>query len=119
MAKKKIYLTEQQKKDLEGFEDLLDLFSEGGAEIRSNNENQIEDYEIYDFLEKENLRLEKLDQFFTTHLPVAKAYQQTSKLIENEEGILGPLRNDLVNLIENPKSHFYKFIDILARKSFS
>ena len=42
MAKKKIFLTDQKKKELEGFEDVLDLIDPSGPEIKNVKNQQIE-----------------------------------------------------------------------------
>ncbi len=119
MAKKKIFLSDQKKKDLEGFEEIFDLIGEENTEIRSEKEIQIEDYEIFDFLEKETLRLEKIDHFFTTHLPIDKRYSQTNKLIEKEKGDVALLREELIDELRREGSGLYQFISNLFAKSFS
>lgn len=118
MAKKKIFLTDKKKKDLEGFEEILDLIGEKGPEIRDKDQ-QIEDYEIYDFLEKENLRLEKLDQFFSTHLPLSKTHSQTAKLIEKEMEEIGLLREEIIDELERDESYINEFLKDLYIKAFS
>ena len=119
MAKKKIFLSEKKQKDLEGFEDVLDLIGEKDAEIRSEKDLQIEDYEIFDFLEKEILRLEKADSFFTTHLPIDKRYSQTKKLIEKERGDVALLREELIDDIKREDSSLCQFLSNLFSKSFN
>lgn len=119
MAKKKIFLSDKKQKDLEGFEDVLDLIGEKDAEIRSDKELQIEDYEIFDFLEKEILRLEKADAFFTTHLPIDKKHSQTKKLIEKEKGDVALLREELIDEIKREDSGLCQFLSNLFTKSFS
>lgn len=118
MAKKKIFLSDKKKKDLEGFEDVLDLIGEKDAEIKSEKDLQIEDYEIFDFLEKETMRLEKADNFFSTHLPIDKKYSQTDKLIEKELGEVALLREELIDTIKREDSGLNQFISNLFSKSF-
>ncbi len=118
MAKKKIYLDEKKKKELEGFEDALDLINAGQTEIATDNTQQIEDYEIYDFLEKENLRLEKLDNFFSTHLPIDKKYSQTKKLIEKEKKDVALLREELVREFSKPDSALNRYLAKIYKEAF-
>jgi hypothetical protein len=119
MSKKKIFLTDKQKKDLEGFEDALDLIGADGPELKKEKDHQIEDYEIYDFLEKENLRLEKLDRFFTTHIPLDKKYSQTERLIKKEQDAIGMLREDILDEIQREDNIFQEFLKGLYQKAYS
>lgn len=119
MAKKKLFLTDKQKKELEGFEDALDLIGADGPEIKNQKDHQIEDYEIYDFLEKENLRLEKLDRFFTTHIPLDRKYSQTEKLIQKEQDAIGMLREDILDEIQREDNVFQDFMKTLFHKAYS
>lgn len=118
MAKKKLFLTDEQKKELEGFEEALDLINANGPELK-NKETQIEDYEIYDFLEKENLRLEKLDKFFTTHIPLDKKYSQTEKLILKESEHIALLREDIIDELKRDDNPFQEFMKNLFHKAYS
>ncbi|MCF8058347.1 MAG: hypothetical protein K9K67_03565 [Bacteriovoracaceae bacterium] len=119
MSKKKIYLTDKKKKDLEGFEDVMDLIGQSETEIRSDKEIQIEDYEIFDFLEKEILRLEKIDQFFTTQLPIDKRYSQTKALIEKESGDVALLREEIIDKLKQEESNLNQFMSNLFAKTFN
>lgn len=119
MVKKKIFLNEKNKKDLEGFEEALDLIADKGTEVRNEKDLQIEDYEIFDFLEKEILRLEKIDNFFTTHLPIDKRYSQTKKLIEKEHSEAALLREELIEKLVREDSGLDRFIANLFAKVFS
>lgn len=118
MAKKKIYLDDKKRKELEGFEEVLDLIDANKAEIKSDKNQQIEDYEIYDFLEKENLRLEKLDHFFTTHLPIDKRYSQTKKLIEKEKKDVTLLREELIQEFIKSDSPLFKYLADIYKGAF-
>ena len=119
MAKKKIFLDDKKRKELEGFEEALDLINSSESEIKKNDKNQqIEDYEIYDFLEKENLRLEKLDHFFTTHLPIDKVYSQTKKLIEKEKKDVTLLREELVQEFIKSDSPLYSYLAQIYKAAF-
>lgn len=119
MAKKKIFLNDKKRKDLEGFEEALDLIGEKGSKVRNEKDLQIEDYEIFDFLEKEILRLEKIDNFFTTHLPIDKRYSQTNKLIEKEHSEVALLREELVEKLSREGSELDQFMANLYAKAFS
>lgn len=119
MAKKKIFIDKNKKKDLEGFEDALDLIADKTTEVKNEKDIQIEDYEIFDFLEKEILRLEKIDHFFTTHLPIDKRYSQTQKLIEKEHSEAALLREELAEKMAREDSGLNQFISNLFAKAFS
>jgi hypothetical protein len=116
--KKSVYFTDQTKKDLEGFEEVFDLMDNNGLEIKNKRkEGQIEDYEIYDFLEKEVTRLEKLDQFFTVQMPLEKQYPQTKKLIEKETSELHLIKDELVGILSHKTSPLSAFFDDLIRRA--
>jgi len=120
MSKKKPNLDNMKTNDLKGFEEVLDLV---GLDPRANskklNDGQIEDYEIYDFLEKENLRLEKIDRFFSTQMPLEKKYSQTKNLIKKEIGEVNLIKDELTLKLMNPQSEFQLFMAELYKKAFN
>jgi|GEM_PF-1746948 len=120
MAKKKIFLDDKKRKELEGFEEALDLIGESGTEIRNQNkETQIEDYEIYDFLEKEIVRLEKLDQFFTTQIPLDRKYSQSQKLLEKERDATAMIKEELIEKLLRSDSGLSSFLEEIYKRSLS
>lgn len=120
MAKKKIFLDDKKRKELEGFEEALDLIGESDTEIRNiSKETQIEDYEIYDFLEKEIVRLEKLDQFFTTQIPLDRQYSQSLKLLKREREATALIKEELIGKLARGNSGLSTFLADIYKKTLS
>jgi hypothetical protein len=120
MSKKRTKTNSGSIDDLKGFEEVLDLVGMDPAKAQKNiNEGQIEDYEIYDFLEKENIRLEKLDRFFNTQIPIEKKYGQTRKLIKKEIGEVNLIKDELTMKLMHPQSDFQNFLTELYKKAFN
>ncbi len=118
-GKKRIFLTDHKKKELEGFQDVMDLIDGNGIELKvSKKEAQIEDYEIYDFLEKEITRLEKLDRFFTVQMPIEKQYSQTKPLIQKESEEMHLIKDEIIEKISHPSSRLCDFLDDLISKTY-
>ncbi len=118
-SKKRVFLTDTKKRELEGFEDVLDLIDNNGVEVKVNKkEAQIEDYEIYDFLEKEVARLEKVDQFFTVQMPLEKKYSQTKGLIKKEGADLYIIKDEIITMSSRIDSNLSNFLDDLIRRSY-
>lgn len=121
--KKNIILSAQKKKELEGFQEVLDLVNidkeKATIEVNNNKKDMpIEDYQIYDFLEKEVARLEKLDQFFTVQMPLEKKYSQTKKLIQKESSELSVIKDEIIELTSQNESNLYNFLDDLIRRTY-
>ncbi len=122
MSKKKPTLNDKQNQELEGFEDVLDLVGLDKSAFKKSariSDSQIEDYEIYDFLEKENLRLEKIDRFFNTQIPIDKEYDQTKRLIKREIGEVKEIKDELALKLMEPNSDFLNFLGKLYDKAFN
>ena len=118
-AKKRVYISDDKKKELEGFEDVFDLIDKVGVQVKTKKkEVQIEDYEIYDFLEKEVTRLEKLDQFFTVQMPLEKKYHQTRGLIQKESTELHLIKDELIDKVSTPGSRLGLFLNDLIKRSY-
>jgi hypothetical protein len=112
MAKKKLVLSKKKLEELKGFEDVLDLFTGVDTEIAAPQapSGPFEDHSVYDFLEREYFRLEKLDRYFGQQLPLLQAYPQTEGLIEAQKEERDFLLADLVatNIpLESPVNKFF------------
>ncbi len=118
---KKIVLTNEKMNSLKGFEDALDLLDEkvtihegkGGVTQDHGSDN----YELYNFLESELVRLNVLDQFFTYKISNIEANSPTQHLIEIQTVKLQQAREELVTLLKNPQSSFMKRLEHLWNSS--
>ena len=118
-AKQKIFVNDNKKKELEGFEEVMDLINTNGVEVKiSKKDAQIEDYEIYDFLEKEEGRLERLDRFFTVQMPIERKYSQTKALIKKESEEMHLIKDEIIEKISHPSSRLCDFLDNLISKTY-
>jgi len=118
---KRMFVSTKTREDLTGFEDALDLINKDKNHIEvtgNRKERQIEDYQIYDFLEKEIARLEKLDQFFTIQMPLEKKYSQTRKLIKKESAQLHVVKDEIIELISHNDSNLCNFLESLIRRTY-
>ncbi|WP_372653098.1 hypothetical protein [Halobacteriovorax sp.] len=81
MVKKKVISREQQR-DMKGFEEIMDLVADDNEKLEIENQKKKSDkvndsYQLYNFLEDESNRLEKLSQFFGTKISNFEDYNQT------------------------------------------
>lgn len=118
--KRKILLTESKMKELQGFEDVIDLLFDD-KRIISNQEaraNKDDTFEIYSFLEKELRRLQHLDRFFSTQMRTHEFYSQTSELCERQSDKLSSNRDELIGKLIVEDSPLHHNLEELIKKSF-
>jgi predicted methyltransferase len=119
MAKKKINLSSDKLKELEGFEDVVDLvFGEGSSVSQVAREKNIEGYEVYSFLDRENQRLEAVDRFFTTKLKTMEFYSQSETLVKKQKAHRDSLLDFLSRRMASPDSLINKRIAQLYDQAF-
>ena len=108
MAKKKVVLPQKRIKELKGFEDVIDLIdSEGKQYIGAKKDKGIlEDYEIFDFLEKEYQRLGKLDELFSKKISILQKYPQLPKLVHKQKYAKDEAKSELTFLIMDENGPF-------------
>lgn len=117
MVKKKIPLNSEKLEQIKGFEEVFDLISDDDIEAIANSNLPIEDYEIYDFLLKENIRLLQIDSLFGTKLKVQKKYDQIDHLLDEQisnqhlaqEDVIGQIAVKDSNFMKNLSKFFDKF----------
>ena len=109
VKKKKVILPEKKVKELEGFEEVMDLVGQEGNDFASPKERKgaLEDYEIFDFLEKESERLSKLDELFNKKMATIKSYPQLEKLVKKQEEEKNLIKDELSGrlMFENSPLH--------------
>lgn len=81
MVKKKI-ISKEKLNDMKGFEEIMDLVVDDNEKLELENKKRNDDkvndsYQLYNFLEDESNRLEKLSQFFGTKISNFKEFDQT------------------------------------------
>lgn len=90
-------MTNKKDKDELGLESLADLFPEQkGKKPYQKDPDAIQDYEIYNFLEVENKRLEKIDLFYGSQINTLKRFFQVPTLIDKQKEEAFDLRKELL-----------------------
>lgn len=112
---KKVKVPPHKAKELEGFEEAMDLVT-GEETILDAKKEQIEDYQIYDYLLKENDRLKKLDDLFSTKLKIMEKYDQIDSLIEQQNEAMSMAREEVISFLTVKNSPYQINMDQLFKK---
>ena len=118
MAKKKISISKEQKQNLAGFEEILDLVTGEETELVQPRKNQIEDYEVFNYLEKEIQRLEKTDHFIRHQIPILKNTPVIDSTLDNEQVFLDKVKQSFINKISEKDSQFFNNMDRIFTNIF-
>lgn len=102
MSKKigKHRLSPQKMKDLEGFEDVLDLVYEERPTLKKTSEATSQNFETMAYLEEEEERLRRLETVFSSAIPNAVAHPQEDyvlhDLADNRAAVINELCEKMV-----------------------
>lgn len=118
MVIKKKYPADKINDDLQGFEEVFDLIENDKDKKRSNSERFVNPHELLNFLEKENERLSKLDQFFSDKAPNLLLNPTSQNLCEIQEDNIKKIRNDIWRELKKPSSIFLKNLSHLFDKVY-
>ena len=113
---KKKVIKKIKAEGMDGFEDIADM-----AEpiSKSQRERNIDNFDLFNFLEYEYDRLEKLSVFFSHKLNNLKKYPQTEKLIERQTKLRDKLKVDVLQRICPSNSIFTQHLEQIFDKSFA
>lgn len=122
MSKNKKPPNKYVPKDLEGFEEVLDLvngpvkaaYKKGGGS--NNQKNPERSFELLNFLEVEATRLEKIGKALELKKSTNEQIQAIDKLVKRQEENLLKLKNNLLVQMENPNSSFSNNINNYLKK---
>lgn len=120
MAKKIRRVSSDKMKELDGFEEVFDLFEsstefkEGPIDPRSGDDT----FELYNFLENENKRLQLLDQLYSSKIKTLKRHPQSAKLLKEQELKKQQLLNQLIPLVASHDSAFNEEMERLFNKAY-
>lgn len=117
MAKKKNIYGNGPDEDLQGFEEVYDLYEEEREKKRSN-ERYHNPHELLNFLEKEHQRLEKIDVFFSDKATNLITHPTTESLCEVQQENIERIQDDLWHDLKKPNSIFLKNLNFLFNKVF-
>lgn len=103
--KKKVIVSKSRLKDLEGFEDLIEEFYDDVDVRKSTSKDQrINDFETLNFLENENLRLEKVNIAFNNKISNYINHPQSDALNEIQEKKIYHSEEELFTLLGDDHS---------------
>lgn len=89
-------------KELEGFEDVLDLVYEERPTVKKNAESGTQTFETMAFLEEEEDRLRRMETLFSAAIPNATEYPQEdyalAEIQDYRDMLLGELTTELSKL---------------------
>ncbi len=119
MAKKVKRVATDKMKELSGFEEVFDLFDsteikEGSIDPRSGDDT----FQLYNFLENENIRLRLLDQFYSDKVKTLKKYPQSKLLLEEQKAKKELILKQLVPKVLSHDSAFNEEMERLFNKAF-
>jgi hypothetical protein len=123
MVKKKKILSPSKIKDIEGFEEIMDLVLDEEEQIQAEHkkkelEKYNDTYKLYNFLENEVKRLENLSQFFGTKLNNYKKFNQTQYIAKKQNTICKESKKKLSKEVIHPESHLNKQLESLFNSLF-
>lgn len=102
MSKKigKHRISPQKMKDLEGFQDVLDLVYEERPTVKKGSESSSQSFETMAYLEEEEERLRRLEIIFSSAIPNAMAHPQEDhvilELIDQRDTLVSELTEHMI-----------------------
>lgn len=110
MVKRKLNIPKHKLKDLEGFEDVLDLVGIDKSEVNKRDTRPIQSFAIFDFLERETERLHVIDQLFNNKINTIGEHRGHDSLIEKQKKNRNDLQKELTKVLEDKDSPLHKFL---------
>lgn len=117
MAKKTNIFGKSSDENLQGFEEVFDLY-EDEKEKKRSNERYHNPHEILNFLEKENQRLEKIDVFFSDKATNLITHPTTENLCVAQTENIQRIQDDLWHDLKKPNSIYLKNLNLLFNNVF-
>ena len=119
MVKKKLKVPESKKKDIQGFEELMEGFLEEQEEVfykkQLANDKNYESYKTFNHLELERERVQKLSSMLSRKIPNVIEHNQSGELIEKFTVYNYNLKEEIISDVKRFDS---KNIRLLFNKSF-
>lgn len=120
MVKKNVKkISSDRMKELSGFEEVFDLFEgtefkEGAIDPRSGDDT----FELYNFLENENTRLQLLDHLYSSKIKILSKHPQSKKLIEEQRQKKQLILNQLVPKVSSHDSAFNEEMERIFNNAY-
>ncbi len=112
MVKKKYKIPEHKKDQLQGFEEFLDgIIDQGDLAYSSKlQDEKIDTFALYNFLEVEKVRVQKLKSMISRKIPNSIAHNQSSEVIDKLVTNNTELKDEIIQYIKSFDSNFHKQI---------
>lgn len=107
--------------DLKGFEEVMDLIDHdrNQSEREKQRRAKHDPYELFNFLELENVRLQKLEIFFNDKVQNLTEHPTTEKLCDIQQNQIDQTRHQLWSTLHTDESIYLKNLRHLFNKVFS
>lgn len=121
MSKK--FLPKEKVEEIKGFEEIMDLVLDEQEQVevekkRKELERYNDTYQLYNFLENEISRLEKLSLFFGKKLANYKKFNQTELILEKQSNKCSDAKIDLIYKLTKEDSHINQSLSSLFNTLF-
>ncbi|MBT3583263.1 MAG: hypothetical protein HN509_00035 [Halobacteriovoraceae bacterium] len=105
-------ISEDQLNELKGFEDVLDLILDGKSlhTLDKKSQKSHDNYDLYNFLEQESVRLFYIDSFFGSKLKNIERFPQTELLLEKQKGNRSLMKEELTEILGRKDSPLLKHL---------
>ncbi|CBW26275.1 hypothetical protein BMS_1412 [Halobacteriovorax marinus SJ] len=122
MVKKKL-ISKEKLDEIKGFEEIMDLVIDEHEKLEVEKkqreaEKLNDSYLLYNFLEDEAHRLEKLSKFFGTKINNYKNFNQTSHILKKQDIQRKQIKKDLVEFQMSEYSPLNKHLEKLFNALF-
>lgn len=101
-------MARKDEDDLSGFSELLEDSKKFKARKKAPPPDNQDAFELYTFLDQNNIKMEKLNHLYETKLGVLSKCPQDIGLILKQEGLNMKLKEEILGLIQKEKSNFEK-----------
>ncbi len=105
-------------KELEGFEDVLDLVYEERPTVKKNSESVSQSFETMAFLEEEEDRLRKLETLFSAAIPNAVEHPQEDFALAEIQDYRDMLLGELVTELSKNNSPLQRNLEAIFKTLF-
>ncbi len=120
MVKKKYKIPEHKKDQLKGFEEFLDdIIDQGDLAYSSKLQGEkIDTFALYNFLEIEKVRVQKLKLMLSRKIPNTIAHNQSSEVIEKLVRNNTELKDEIIQHSKSFDSNFFSHLNDIYNDSY-
>lgn len=121
MTKSKIKKLHKEKiKELKGFEELIDfdIQEDNKSNTAKRQVKDDEEYEMYNYLDSERVRLNLVSEVLTNKLENIKNYSQTQYLYAQQKYRRDQIKKQIIEDHSSENSIFFKNLEVFFNKIF-